>query len=910
MSKKIAALVATIMFLATLSINAHQTHANTLCVHPDGLYGCYETIQAAVDAASSGDTINVAEGTYTGSGQNVVIIDSKNLEILGGWTLDFSERDPETYITTVDGQNSRRAFFITGAATVTLDSLDLANGRPAHFVVTYTGGAILIDSNCTVTIHNSTIRDSGYHDDFGSDGGGLYAYENSDVTITDSTFRDNDPRFIHSRGAALCMYNGQITIANTQFINNDAGVGAVFLHSSTYTVSNSLFSTTNNSTPYGALHAHGSHGNISNSTFRNNVEKGLRIVYGDITLTANTFINNGTGIAIDTYPDQVQVDNNIIANNDIGIYLGGDDAPDEELPPLLATLRHNVIYNNTTGLYVKHIATATLINNIFADNNDALRTDPGDETPGTIEANFTLFHNNTNDFTGDIDNTNPIYGDPDFIDPNTGDYHLGPRSAAINTGTNTNVVTDIDGDLRPLQNSYDIGADETEYDMVVINEVFYDPSGSDASQEIIELYNPDSIPMDLTDYDLRAGGAGYYTLPPFTLAPGAFVAIHINTDGTDTDTHLYTGPMGSNMGNTAASVVLFHSTTHSSSTIVDYVGYGAGRQTWESAAVDAGIWTAGDFAFDVDEGNSINLQPDGDDNDMGADWQACDPTAAAANCAGPPPTDTPTPTPTNTPTPTPTDTPSDPTQTPTPTDTPSGPTNTPTPTPTNTPTPTPTNTPTLFPTSASVAINEILYDPTGSDTGHEIIELYNPNSISINLTGYDLRAGGAGYYTFPPFTLAPGAFVAIHINTDGTNTDTHLYTGPMGSNMGNTAASVVLFNSTTHSSSTIVDYVGYGRGGQTWESAAVTAGLWTAGDFVPDVDAGNSINLNPDGDDNDVGADWQACDPTAATANCIPLIHHMLSSPTPTPTLTPTPRPKRLPRSPRPVPGPLPPMDW
>lgn len=39
--------------------------AATLCVNPGGTGGCYSSIQAAVSAAGTGDTINVAAGTYT-----------------------------------------------------------------------------------------------------------------------------------------------------------------------------------------------------------------------------------------------------------------------------------------------------------------------------------------------------------------------------------------------------------------------------------------------------------------------------------------------------------------------------------------------------------------------------------------------------------------------------------------------------------------------------------------------------------------------------------------------------------------------------------------------------------------------------------------------------------------------------
>jgi hypothetical protein len=211
---------------------------------------------------------------------------------------------------------------------------------------------------------------------------------------------------------------------------------------------------------------------------------------------------------------------------------------------------------------------------------------------------------------------------------------------------------------------------------------------------------------------------------------------------------------------------------------------------------------------------------------------------------------------TMTPTPTATATPGDPTFTPTPTAMPDGPTLT----------PTPTDTP--APPRSSVTINEMLYNPEETDAGRGVVELYNPNRIGIDLAGYDLCAGTAGFYTLPSFSLGPGAFVAIHVNMEGTNTTTDLYTGPMDGDLSDSAGSVILFDSTTHTAGTMVDFVQYGAGGQAWEGAAVSAGIWITGDFVPAPDAGNSLNLHPDGADHDTSNDWYSCDPTIAAANC------------------------------------------
>lgn len=159
--------------------------------------------------------------------------------------------------------------------------------------------------------------------------------------------------------------------------------------------------------------------------------------------------------------------------------------------------------------------------------------------------------------------------------------------------------------------------------------------------------------------------------------------------------------------------------------------------------------------------------------------------------------------------------------------------------------------------AGGVVINEVYYDPADSDTGEEWIELYNGTANLIDLTDYDLNAVSGDYYTFPSFTLSSGDFVVVYWNTDGTNTTTDLYTGTSGfSNMGNTSGWVAFFNSTSHVSNTIIDYIEYGAGGKTWESVAVNAGIWTAEDYVFDVDAGHSLARDPTGKDTNTKDDF------------------------------------------------------
>ncbi|MGD9029733.1 MAG: choice-of-anchor Q domain-containing protein, partial [Anaerolineae bacterium] len=79
----------------------------------------------------------------------------------------------------------------------------------------------------------------------------------------------------------------------------------------------------------------------------------------------------------------------------------------------------------------------------------------------TLEA--TLWHDNGADTGGDgavSTGAVNVFGDPRFADPSAWDYHITVGSPAIDSGVLSNVPTDIDGDERPQETGYDIGADE------------------------------------------------------------------------------------------------------------------------------------------------------------------------------------------------------------------------------------------------------------------------------------------------------------------------------------------------------------------------------------------------------------------------------------------------------------------
>lgn len=178
-----AALI-TIGLIALSAPTARRAGAATLCVAPGGAGGCFASIAAAVDAAVSRDTVQIAAGTYV---EQVDIQPRKGfltIDGAGAGATVVSAPSPLAHVMIVRG----------GGTRPTVSNLTLTGGLTGAFVwdqarvsfvdVELTGNEIGLDSRGKATLLRSNVVDNA---DFG-----LRALvRGASLTVIDSTVSGN-----------------------------------------------------------------------------------------------------------------------------------------------------------------------------------------------------------------------------------------------------------------------------------------------------------------------------------------------------------------------------------------------------------------------------------------------------------------------------------------------------------------------------------------------------------------------------------------------------------------------------------------------------------------------------------------------------------------------------------------------
>jgi len=163
---------------------------------------------------------------------------------------------------------------------------------------------------------------------------------------------------------------------------------------------------------------------------------------------------------------------------------------------------------------------------------------------------------------------------------------------------------------------------------------------------------------------------------------------------------------------------------------------------------------------------------------------------------------------------------------------------------------------------ADVKVNEVLYDPVGSDAGYEWIELFNSGDVDIDLEGAYLQRGGAEFvtvFTFPHYILRAGRFVLLGEN----QVPNAAFTASFVFQNGDGGTDGIRFVSADGSYTDTVLYDEPNANGLWDDSGGVGAS------FAQDVPAGSSLARFLDGyDSNASGKDFIAeTDPSPGLPN-------------------------------------------
>jgi hypothetical protein len=157
---------------------------------------------------------------------------------------------------------------------------------------------------------------------------------------------------------------------------------------------------------------------------------------------------------------------------------------------------------------------------------------------------------------------------------------------------------------------------------LVINEIMYDQTGTDATQEFVEIYVATGG-SDLGGYTLTDQDGHTAIFPNFTPNSDEYIVIHSGSstqDLTGPVYNLYFGDIGNNSGriwNDPGDDVLLKD---SGGTGIDYIAYGGGSGAEINDPPPELSWSGPNPSSGI-EGTSISLIDNGVDGDSGVGWE-------------------------------------------------------------------------------------------------------------------------------------------------------------------------------------------------------------------------------------------------------------------------------------------------
>jgi len=460
----------------------------------DGKTPCYTTIQAAVNAATAGTTINVMNGEYNES----VVFPNSGSASNGYITLqNYPGHSPVIDGTGVSINGETGLIVIENKSYIKVIGFEIrdlkagGNGNvfPAGIWVRGYGDHIEIRNNVVHDIENSSSS-SGAH--------GIAVYgRNSSASIHDIVLDGNEVYNCQLGWSESIVLNGNVeffTVSNNVVHDNDnigidfigwegecSGCGDDDRARDGTCVGNTVYNIDSKGNP--------AYGN-DRSADGIYVDGGTRI-----TIEKNVVHHANIGIELasehkgkDT--SYITVRNNFVYNCHVaGIAIGGYDKQrgyTEGCNIVNNTLYHNDTDHTYSGeLYVQFDTRNNVIKNniLYADSQNVLVTNDYTENTGN-EMDYNIYYSpggangsewqwKKQDYSsfsawqsGTGNDAHGMFVNPQLVNPASGDLHIQSGSPAINAGANlsSDVIgtEDIDGDARIQGGTVDIGADERE----------------------------------------------------------------------------------------------------------------------------------------------------------------------------------------------------------------------------------------------------------------------------------------------------------------------------------------------------------------------------------------------------------------------------------------------------------------
>ncbi|MBK9049926.1 MAG: right-handed parallel beta-helix repeat-containing protein [Chloroflexi bacterium] len=516
--------------------NSNCTNLNNPCA----------TLQHAINQALDGDDILLSLGTYTDFvtrtvGSEVVqqnaFVD-KDVSISGGYNAGdgYASFQPITNSVTLDGQGSRRIFYIDAGTDVTLMGLFMVNGRHPDF-----GGAIYhVDGN--LTILGSWIRNSR-----AQYGAGLY-HADGTLTVNSSVFdanvANNTSNTQPGEGAGIHIAAGTVVLENNTFAENRNEItsiapdstgngGAIFQATGNITLLNNIFAFNTASGQGAAYYIVSPTVNIVDNDYSLFFDNGLN--YANVPTGTNSFIAdplfidsyyhlNESSPAVDTGTAAVLLGLDFDGEprqQGIAVDRGADELTQEVDFAFAPAFQSAVIDSGERYTYT-HVLTNT---GDFADSYTLLA---GHSTTGGTGWGYTFFPTSTGSLApgASIQVTFVITGDgPGYVDTTviTATSAASSLSLAV---TDETTITQIAGvDIEPPRTGSSVAGGTVNYTHTVTNT----GDGPDSFDLTVADSNPPGWTISISPANTGVLLPGESTVVTVTIQVPAVVTVTVHT---------------------------------------------------------------------------------------------------------------------------------------------------------------------------------------------------------------------------------------------------------------------------------------------------------------------------------------------------------------------------------------------